>query len=259
MTTPHRLLASMILVTLLLAAGLSLTGAAAQPAARPLEQVAPLHPQFALLDANGVNVLESGQPVSTLKTCGACHDTAFIQSHSDHASVGLDEFGQPGTVADGRAWDTSPGAFGRWDPLRYRYLSPAGDPLLDQGTPDWVQGFGDRHVGGGPALNARNGQPLTELSADAGNPETAMLDPVTGKATAWDWSASGGVEMNCFLCHLPDPNNDARIAALQSSEFRWANTATLVGTGLGGKSRRHRGSRLSLEPGRFRRGRSAQA
>ena len=115
-------------------AGLGLTGAAAQPAGRPLEQAAPLHPQFALLDANEVNVLTSGQPVSTLKTCGACHDTAFIQSHSDHASVGLDEFGQPGTIADGRTWDTSPGAFGRWDPLRYRYLSPAGDPLLDLGT-----------------------------------------------------------------------------------------------------------------------------
>ena len=88
-----------ILGVILFMAGLGLTGAAAQPAARPLEQAAPLHPQFALLDANEVNVLTSGQPVSTLKTCGACHDTAFIQSHSDHASVGLDEFGQPGTVA----------------------------------------------------------------------------------------------------------------------------------------------------------------
>ena len=171
-----------ILGALLFMAGLGLTGAAAQPAARPLEQAAPLHPQFALLDADEVNVLTSGQPVSTLKTCGACHDTAFIQSHSDHASLGLDEFGQPGTIADGRTWDTSPGAFGRWDPLRYRYLSPAGDPLLDLGTPDWVKNFGDRHVGGGPALDARNGQPLTELPADASNPETAVLDPATGKA-----------------------------------------------------------------------------
>ena len=162
MNNPHRLRTLIILGVLLLVAGLSLTGAAAQSIDRPLPEAVPLHPQFALLDADEVNVLTSGQPVSTLKTCGACHDTAFIQSHSDHASVGLDEFGQPGTVANGRTWDTSPGAFGRWDPLRYRYLSPAGDPLLDQGTPDWVQDFGDRHVGGGPALNARNGQPLTD-------------------------------------------------------------------------------------------------
>ena len=222
----------LILGMILLLAGLGLTGAAAQPAGSPLEQAAPLHPQFALLDANEVNVLTSGQPVSTLKTCGACHDTAFIQSHSDHAAVGLDEFGQPGTIADGRPWDTSPGAFGRWDPLRYRYLSPAGDPLLDLGTADWVKSSGDRHVGGGPAVYARDGRPLNDLPADASNPETAVLDPATGKATVWDWDTSGGVEMNCFLCHLPDPNNDARITALQDGAFRWANTATLVGTGL---------------------------
>lgn len=221
-----------ILGALLFVAGLSLTGAAAQPAARPRAQAAPLHPQFALLDANAVNVLTSGQPVSTLETCGACHDTAFIQSHSDHASLGLDEFGLPGTIADGRTWDTSPGDFGRWDPLRYRYLSPAGDPLLDLGTPEWVTSFGDRHVGGGPALYARNGRLLNDLPVDASNPETAVLDPITGEATSWDWTASGGVEMNCFLCHLPDPNNDVRIAALQDGAFRWANTATLVGTGL---------------------------
>jgi len=233
MNTSHRTRTSILLAALLLLVGLSLTGAAAQPTDRPPAQTARLHPQFALLDAQGNNVLVSGQPVSTLKTCGgACHDTAFIQSHSYHATLGLDDFGQPGTVADGRAWDTSPGAFGRWDPLRYRYLSPAGDPLLDLGTADWVKEFGDRHVGGGPALYARNGQPLTGLSADARNPETAALDPATGKATAWDWSASGTVELNCFLCHLPNPNNAARITALQSGEFRWANTATLVGTGL---------------------------
>ena len=232
MNTPYRLRLLAILGALLFMAGLGLTGAAAQPVARSLEQVAPLHPQFALLDANAVNVLTSGQPVSTLKTCGACHDTEFIQSHSHHAALGLDEFGQPGTIADGRIWDTSPGAFGRWDPLRYRYLSPAGDPLLDLGTADWVKSFGDRHVGGGPALYARDGGPLNELPADAGNPETAVLNPATGKAAAWDWTASGGVEMNCFLCHIPNPNNAARIATLQSGEFRWANTATLVGAGL---------------------------
>ncbi len=232
MNTSHRLRMLIILGALFFMAESGLTGAAAQFAARPLDQAAPLHPQFALLDADAVNVLTSGQPVSTLKTCGACHDTAFIQSHSDHASVGLDEFGQPGTITAGRTWDTSPGAFGRWDPLRYRYLSPAGDPLLDLGTADWVKNFGDRHVGGGPALMARNGSPLSELPPNASNPETAVLAPTTGKATSWDWAASGGVEMNCFLCHIPTPNNAARIAALQSGEFRWANTATLLGAGL---------------------------
>ncbi len=232
MKISHRLRISVILSTVLLAAGLSLSGAAAQPAARPLPQPAPLHPQFALLDANEASVLLSGQPVSTLKTCGACHDTEFIQSHSYHASLGLDDMGQAAAALTGRAWDVGAGAFGRWDALRYRYLSAPGDSLLDLGTPEWVMRFGDRHVGGGPALYARDGSLLTELPVDAASPETALLDAATGEATAWDWAASGGVEMNCFLCHLPAPNNDARIAALQDGAFRWANTATLVGRGL---------------------------
>ena len=36
-----------------------------------------LHPDFALLDANGVNVLKSAKAVSTMKSCGQCHDTGY--------------------------------------------------------------------------------------------------------------------------------------------------------------------------------------
>jgi thiosulfate reductase cytochrome b subunit len=38
--------------------------------------------------------------------------------------------------------------------------------------------------------------------------------------------------MNCFLCHSSAPNNEARIAALEAGKFAWANTATLLGTGI---------------------------
>ena len=38
-----------------------------------------LHPTFPLLDSEGVNVLESGNPVSTMHTCGTCHDTGFYR------------------------------------------------------------------------------------------------------------------------------------------------------------------------------------
>jgi hypothetical protein len=61
-------------------------------------QTSPLHPVFALLDENGVNVLESGAPVSTMKTCGSCHDTEFIAQHSYHSDVG-----QTFNAAGGRA------------------------------------------------------------------------------------------------------------------------------------------------------------
>ena len=88
-----------ILGLLLLAALTGLPWVAAQPAAAPVSQPPPIHPQFALLDEAGAPVLISGNPVSTLKTCGACHDTAFIQSHSYHATLGLDEFNPSGHTA----------------------------------------------------------------------------------------------------------------------------------------------------------------
>jgi hypothetical protein len=38
--------------------------------------------------------------------------------------------------------------------------------------------------------------------------------------------------MNCFLCHLPEPDNEARLGALHDGQFQWANTATLLGSGI---------------------------
>lgn len=53
----------------------------------PAVRVAPMHPSFALLDAEGVNVLDSGKPASTFATCGTCHDTAFISANNAHHGV----------------------------------------------------------------------------------------------------------------------------------------------------------------------------
>ncbi len=197
-----------------------------------LAQEPSVHPTFPLLDENGQNVLESGQPVSTMTSCGECHDTAYIESHSFHTAVGLNEFTQAGQAPTGRAWDTSPGLFGKWNPLTYRYLTPSGDDRLDLGTADWIRQFGARHVGGGPAVASRTGELLTALAVIENDPETHVLDPETGAAAPWDWQESGVVEMNCFLCHLANPNNEARIAELQAGRFQWANTATLLGAGI---------------------------
>ena len=73
----------------------------------------PLHPTFPLLDQDGVNVLESGESVSTMNTCGGCHDTTFIAEHSFHADVGLSEFGEAGSVENGRICHASIHR-GRW-------------------------------------------------------------------------------------------------------------------------------------------------
>jgi len=140
---------------------------------------AALHPSFAMLDASGSNVLVSGQPVSTMQTCGSCHDAAFIAEHSVHTDAGMRLVGN---VEDVRAWVDGLGWYGGWNPITYADS--------DLSLEDWLREYGWRHVGGGPAAEA-------------------------------------GVEMNCFLCHMPDANNEARIAALEAGQFTWASTATL--------------------------------
>jgi thiosulfate reductase cytochrome b subunit len=208
----------------------------AKPGAQPVAQTSPLHPTFVVLDKDGENVLDSGQPVSTIQTCGACHDTAFIESHSFHSDLGLSDFTTAGQTISGKPWDASNGLFGKFDPLTYRYLSQAGDERLDLSTAEWLMVNGVRISGGGPAVTSREGQPLTSLEPDAENPESSLLDPVTGEAEPWDWTESGVLEMNCLLCHSANPNNEARIAEIQSGKFGDATTATLLGSGIVVKS-----------------------
>jgi thiosulfate reductase cytochrome b subunit len=208
----------------------------AKPPATPAAQASPLHPTFPLLDENGENVLTSGQPVSTMQTCGACHDTAFIESHSFHSDLGLSDFTAAGQTTSGKPWDASNGLFGKFDPLTYRYLSQVGDERLDLSTAEWLMVNGARISGGGPAVASRDGQPLVSLAPDAANPETSLLDPQTGEARAWDWAESGNMEMNCLLCHTASPNNEARIAEMQAGNFGDAATATLLDSGIVVKS-----------------------
>lgn len=227
---PHlRLLRPITFLTLgFLLAALSVGlvwGRPATPA--PASQPSPLHPPYPLLDDQGVNVLESGRPVSTMKTCGECHDTDFIVTHNFHADLGLSDYApKPGAL------DAGPGTFGKWNPLTYRYLSQPGDSRFDLTTPEWLMLFGERIPGGGPATTSRDGRPLTALRPDPSNPETAIVDPKTGKVSAWDWNKSGVMELNCFLCHMDQPDLEARAAEIQAGRFGWANTATLQTLGL---------------------------
>lgn len=203
----------------------------------PAAQLEPLHPPVPLLDRAGDNVLRSGQPVSTMTTCGKCHDTQYIAAHSYHAAAGCNERFPVGSRPDCRAWDYSPGQLGRWNPLRYRYASPPGDVQLDLGIAEWIQVYGERHVGGGPAVTGFGTVPLDQpravqnQSGEHVDPERDTLDPQTRKVRPWDWQASGVVEMNCFLCHIARPDNGARIDELRAGHFQWAGTATLQNSG----------------------------
>jgi thiosulfate reductase cytochrome b subunit/mono/diheme cytochrome c family protein len=69
------------------------------------------------------------------------------------------------------------------------------------------------------------------LTSRADDPETSVLN-AAGNRAAWNWSDSGTMEMNCFLCHLEQPNLAARKAAIRAGRFADANTATLSGLSL---------------------------
>lgn len=73
---------------LVIVAFVGIRSAFAKPEPAPVEQTSPLHPTFALLDKDGENVLTSGKALSTMQTCGQCHDTEFIQSHAFHSDLG---------------------------------------------------------------------------------------------------------------------------------------------------------------------------
>ncbi|NOY55231.1 MAG: hypothetical protein GXP34_04510 [Actinobacteria bacterium] len=219
-------------LTVGLAATALLTATLAAMTRPAAADVSPVHPRYELLDQNGRNVLDSGGPVSTMQTCGQCHDTEFIADHDFHSDQGLTSMTEPGLSPSGRPWDTSPGWFGEWSPITYRYLSPVGDERLDLGTADWIEALGYRHPGGGPATTSRNGSPLGDLAVIPGDPETHVVDSASGQIVPWDWKSSGVEELNCFLCHIPQPDNASRMRELAAGRFEWANTATLNGTGI---------------------------
>ena len=92
----RKLIFSLGLAGILIAAALGAQLAFSRQAASPAAQASPIHPVFALLDAAGENVLESGQPVSTLQTCGQCHDTSFIAENNFHSDLGMSDQVPPG-------------------------------------------------------------------------------------------------------------------------------------------------------------------
>ena len=163
-----------------------------------------------------------------MQTCGQCHDTDFIVRHAFHSDLGLSDYKETNEL------NASNGLFGKWDPLTYRYLSQSNDEYLDLSTAEWLMLNGSRVVGGGPATTSRTGEKLTNLKNSKDNPETAILDDQ--KISNWNWAESGTMEMNCFLCHLESPNNEARVKAIQNGEFGDANTSTLLGLNIVTKS-----------------------
>lgn len=51
--------------------------------ATPSHAANAMHPTFAVLDGAGVPASRSGHSASSKRTCGACHDAAYIAAHTD--------------------------------------------------------------------------------------------------------------------------------------------------------------------------------
>ncbi len=213
----------------------------AQEPARPGSSTPPrmAHPAVILKDDGGRNVLESGQPVSTRRTCGGdCHDYDFIAG-SFHFQQGKAEMDPALLSSHGvPAFNSSPGMFGKFSIIPNRQLTHAGiaDPSdADMSQPEWLTKCGGCHTGGGISEYDLHGRRfLTPGAAPEGalDPSYTIRDREKGQVVAWDWEKSGIAEADCFLCHVPKASRAARKKEMGAGNFRWANTATLAESGI---------------------------
>lgn len=195
--------------------------------------------------------LNSVDPYSPKKTCGACHPYSTITS-GYHFQQGFDVM-KEGYEAD-KAWILSPGMFGNWLPSAAAGRLAAKNNIsarqVDLSTYDWI-GAGKRsvkhkvktsscgscHPGGGPMEYGRNKQGRADLSKTLISGEAANTRPLDGDYSsrfAMDglshFRQSGVVEADCMICHSPGYRLEERSEQLYRRNYRWAATA---GAGLG--------------------------
>lgn len=226
------------LVRVVLAVGLLISPVFAEAPAAPLSPPRLAHPAIPLKDDTGHNVLDSGKPISTRQTCGACHDYDFI-ADSFHFQQGKAEMDRSLLKLHGApAFNSSPGMFGKFSIIPNRQLTHAGisSPSdADMSQPEWLTKCGGCHTGGGISEYDLRGRRFLSPEAKPDGP----LDPSytvrnreTGQVEPWDWQKSGISEADCFLCHTPKASRAARKERVNAGNFRWANNATLEDTGI---------------------------
>ena len=218
---------------------LRLFGWAQTPPSQSVPAPKMAHPKIMLKDEAGKNVLVSGKPISTRQTCGGdCHDYEYI-TNSFHFQQGKTEMDRALLSAHGSApFNTSPGMFGKFSIIPNRQLTPVDitDPVdADMSQPEWLTKCGGCHTGGGISEYDLRGHRF--LSPDARpasalDPSYTIRDRDTGKVIPWDWTKSGIAEADCFLCHVPKASRGDRKKEMAAGNFRWADNATLIETGI---------------------------
>lgn len=196
------------------------------------------HPAIVLKDDGGRNVLETGKPISTRRSCGDCHDYDFI-ANGFHFQQGKSEMDRNLLASHGMApFNLSPGMFGKFSILPNRQLTgPAVTKAsdFDMSQPEWITKCGVCHTGGGISEYDLQGRRFLSPEAKPSgslDPSYTIRDREKGEVVPWDWEKSGIAEADCFLCHTPNASRGARKKEIATGDFRWANNATLADTGI---------------------------
>lgn len=178
----------------------------AKDTAMRTDSIAPYAHRITLYDEQGevIDPEDDFAPVYSPKgTCGKCH--AYDQISSGWHFNGSDPNRPAGRRA--QAWIYTDWRTGTQIPIAERDWKGAHKPG-DIGLTAWdfTLMFGRHHTGGG----------ITETSVNADGEPKAR------------WAISGGLEIDCMICHNADGNYDhnERVGQLERQNFRWAPLAT---------------------------------
>ncbi|MCF8296032.1 MAG: hypothetical protein K9J13_00685 [Saprospiraceae bacterium] len=182
--------------------------------------------------ASGKNV---DKPYSPKQSCGKCHDYETI-TMGYHFQQGKDEQ-VDSSLTNKAKWVSHPGNYGgNWcspAPL-YSYLSTkenTNEKLIDLTSYTFVNKCGVCHPGGGSLEYDRNGLRYDKVMSDTkfGFSDGA-INKFDGDYYKAKWMASGVIEADCYICHLPQYNNNERIKQINNFNYKYA---ALAGSGLG--------------------------
>lgn len=193
-------------------------------AANALDKPVIHNPSFPLLDENGVNVLVSGLPYSSQKSCGgsSCHDYNKI-AHGFHFEQGReetqDDYGKKrGDILPvygrlGMGSLAGPGYFGGYNCVQgsqtgilAKKVNADGVNFGDWGAAGFLKACSSCHLGGGWEEKDRNGNRYDlmaddKIAANDGDYYERDSTSPTG-LKRWDWKFSGVREIDCLGCHI---------------------------------------------------------
>lgn len=97
---------------------------------------------------------------------------------------------------------------------------------IDLTSFEFVTACGSCHPGAGPAEYDRNGNRYDEFAANEANHIQPNGDNnFDGDYYRSNWAATGVLEADCLLCHMPDYDYKARSKQIAAQNFKWAATA----------------------------------